>query len=74
MPAEPFYLCWYDDSKKSPLDKLRSACEAYKTRYGIEPNVALLHAPIEGVGIRAEVKPFVRANDFWFSYDEGVNQ
>lgn len=52
MKSPPF-LMWYDDGRGVTLaDKVRDACAAYRDRFGVAPDVALVSAdefPAPGV-------------------------
>ena len=55
------YLGWYDDNPKHTIaQKIADAIAAYRQRYGVLPNIALVSeadgatATVEGIGVRVE--------------------
>lgn len=74
MVAMPFLL-WFDDNPKRTLSrKIADACQAYQTRYGLAPNVALIspdegEIPVDAL-VSIQVRNTVRRNNVWVGRDE----
>lgn len=69
------FLAWYDDDKKRTLvQKIADACEAYQARFGIAPLVALI-SPDEGqiptdALVSVQTKREIGRNTVWVGRDE----
>lgn len=60
------YLYFFDDSKKTPAQKLADALAAYVARYGRPPRVVLVSEADAGLSFAGEVKvsPLIRRDSF----------
>lgn len=72
----PWYMAWYDDNVKHTLaQKVREACEAYQTRYGAAPTLALvcpgdLAEPLADALVTVQAAPNVQRNTVWIGREE----
>lgn len=62
------YLMWFDDNPKHTIDaKITDAIAAYRERYGVLPNVALVseldQAPATVGGVRTQAEKRVARNN-----------
>lgn len=68
---DAMYLGWFDDSKKTPAEKIGDAIAAYQSRYSIAPNVVLVNEAdrVEHPSISIRVETYIRRNNFWVGYE-----
>lgn len=62
------YLCWYDDSAKTPTArKIAEGAQAYTQRFGVAPQVCLVNAAevCEVAGMDVRAAGHVRRFNFW---------
>lgn len=67
------YLGWFDDNPRKPTaDKISEACAAYRKRFGVQPNIALVSR--DDADVQAEIatraEGYIRRNNFWIGWDE----
>lgn len=69
------YLCWFDDSPKTPIAaRIEAGRRAYQERFGTPPRVVLVSEAEENErlvldSMVALFKPWVRRNNYWFGME-----
>jgi hypothetical protein len=69
------YLGWFDDNGKKPAEeKVREAMAAYVERFRTAPNIVLVNAAdaVEITGVRVRVEGYIRRNNFWVGWEDGL--
>ncbi len=69
-------MLWFDDSNTLLADKIQKASEYYVKKYGVKPNLCLVHPKmLEGVDVvlnTIEIRPYrpVLPGHIWIGFDE----
>lgn len=61
------YLAWFDDGKKSAVEKIKDAMQAWEARYGTQATTALVNEvdrAVEVPGVEVVVQPYIRVNNY----------
>ena len=81
LTGAPPFLMWFDDDPKTtPLQRVRAAMDAYRTRWGgMEPTIVLVNRTDGSVlpsvvdGVPVQVVPTVQPNTCWVGQQRGFS-
>lgn len=66
------YMMWFDDSKKSQVDKIAEAVAAYRNHFRTPPNLVLVNAEevVEAPGVTVRPASYVRKFNIWVGWED----